>query len=121
MTTDLRARPGRSVAVGLAVAMFVVALVGGTLAVGAWSTTTATRDGGACGSAFHYHPGSAFEVHGGEMSDAERTRLSDECDADGAVPWRVGITTLAVTGALLVALAGRLLVPVSRRGRPVSR
>ncbi len=78
-------------------------LVGGGAAVSAWSVTTHNSVGDICGSAWHFHPGSGRLGRAGEMSDAERVATSEQCDQDGAGPWRRGWLAL-VTGTAVAAV-----------------
>ena len=92
----------------------VSVLVGAGAAVGLWSTPTHDANGGRCASAWHFHPGSSPLVHGGEMSNEQRAQFSDECDADGARPWRAGWVALGI-GVTVAAGCGVSLVATRRR------
>ena len=108
---------GRGTAVrGAAVRVLVVALfLGGGLAVAAWSTPTYDSAGDRCASALHFHPGSGYRVHGGEMSGAERAAVSDQCDQSGALGWLLGWLALGAGVATVAGCAAVLLVTRPRR------
>ncbi|WP_426594738.1 hypothetical protein ACPPVS_04205 [Cellulomonas sp. McL0617] len=110
---------GTAALVTLGAAAVLAIVIGAGCAVGTWTTTTYADNGDRCASALHFHPGSSYLIHGGEMSDAARRMISDQCDANGADAWHSGWFRLSA--GLLVALAAGGSLAVAARRRPVGR
>jgi hypothetical protein len=96
------------------IVLVVAAVTGLSAAAFAWSTTVYDASGTECASAWHFHPGSGYLVHGGELTLAERQAFTAQCDPAGAGPWRTGWLALGTGGGIAVACAAVLVVTRQR-------
>ena len=112
---DVGSRTRSRAALRLAAGFVLVAaaVTGLSVAAFSWSTTVADGTGTECGSTWHFHPGSGYLVHGGEMTVGERRAITDQCNPAGAGPWRTGWLALAA-GSALVAASTAVLVATRR-------
>lgn len=119
MATRLQSRwdsISRILARGMVSLMLVAAVLAGLSAILEFSSSTRDGSGNVCGSAWHFHPGSASRIQGGEQSVDARAEKSDECRRDGAAAWRRGRILGGCAVALLVADVGLEVVLRFRRG-----